>query len=77
MSTRASDDQQGELQGVLSSINSIGMIGAPIVFTQVFAYFTAPDALLFMPGAAFLLATMLMLISWVVFASGRTAGNAP
>ncbi len=68
MSGEASEDQQGELQGVMSSINSVGMITAPIVFTWVFAYFTAPDQSVFLPGAAFLLAMALMLTGWAVFA---------
>ncbi len=69
MSRAASDDQQGELQGVLASINAIGMIAAPIVFTQVFAVFTATDATIFLPGAAYLLAAVLMLTGWVIYAS--------
>lgn len=68
MSRAASDDQQGELQGVLSSINAVGMIAAPIVFTQVFAIFTASDATVFLPGAAYLLSAVLMLIGWVIYA---------
>ncbi len=78
MSTRADDDQQGELQGVLSSINSIGMIITPIVMTQVFFYFTQAEGGWFLPGAPFLLAMGLMLTAWVVYAStARAAGNAP
>ena len=44
MSQRAGNDQQGELQGVMASINAIGMIVTPIVMTQVFAMFTGADA---------------------------------
>jgi DHA1 family tetracycline resistance protein-like MFS transporter len=78
MSGRAEDNQQGELQGVLSSINSIGMIATPIIMTQVFAYFTMPEARVFLPGAPFLLAMGIMLVAWVVFASTRArAENAP
>lgn len=69
MSGEAREDQQGELQGVMTSINSIGMITAPILFTWVFAYFTAPDQTLFLPGAAFLLAMSMMLSGWAVFAA--------
>ncbi|MFY0692481.1 MAG: TCR/Tet family MFS transporter [Paracoccaceae bacterium] len=69
MSGRAADDQQGELQGVLASINAIGMIATPILMTQVFAWFTAPDTPVYMPGAPYLLAAVMMLISWAVFAA--------
>lgn len=69
MSGRANDNQQGELQGVLSSINSIGMIVAPVVMTQVFWLFTGEGATLFLPGAPFLLAMVLMVISWMIYSS--------
>lgn len=68
MSGEAPDNQQGELQGVMSSINALGMIFAPLVFTRVFSIFTAEDAPIFLPGAAFLLAMALMLTAWVVVA---------
>lgn len=54
------DNAQGELQGVLSSLNAIAMIVAPLVMTSTFATFTAPDAPIFSPGAPFLLAAVLM-----------------
>ena len=54
------DDAQGELQGVLASLNAIAMISAPMIMTSTFATFTAPDAPIFSPGAPFLLAAVLM-----------------
>lgn len=54
------DNAQGELQGVLSSLNAISMIVAPLVMTMTFATFTAPNAPIFSPGAPFLLAAILM-----------------
>jgi DHA1 family tetracycline resistance protein-like MFS transporter len=82
MSGRAADNQQGELQGVMSSINALGMIFAPLIFTRVFAFFTASDAPIFLPGAAFLLAMALMMTAWFAFSTslkgpGPTAANAP
>ncbi|WP_298260287.1 TCR/Tet family MFS transporter [uncultured Litoreibacter sp.] len=63
MSGQAADNQQGELLGVMSSINALGMIFAPLVFTRVFSYFTGDAAFQF-PGASFLLAMAIMLIAW-------------
>ena len=78
MSGRADDNQQGELQGVLGSINSIGMIVAPVVMTQMFWLFTGKGALIVLPGAPFLLAMLLMVISWMVYsASLRNPLDAP
>jgi DHA1 family tetracycline resistance protein-like MFS transporter len=57
------DNAQGELQGVLSSLNAIAMISAPLAMTATFARFTAPDAQIFAPGAPFLLAAILMLVA--------------
>ena len=69
MSGRADDNHQGELQGVLSSINSIGMIIAPVVMTQIFWMFTGKGATIFLPGAPFLLAMLLMVISWMIYSA--------
>ncbi|GFE63045.1 TCR/Tet family MFS transporter [Litoreibacter roseus] len=82
MSGRAADDQQGELQGVLASINAIGMIATPLIMTRVFSTFTSEDTPLDLPGAPFLLAMLLMLVSWVFYtnslkADRRTTANAP
>ncbi len=56
------DDAQGELQGVLASLNAIAMIAAPLLMTRVFAHFTAPGAPIFAPGAPFLLASAMMVV---------------
>ena len=60
LSLHTPDNAQGELQGVLSSLNAISMIVAPLVMTMTFATFTAPNAPIFSPGAPFLLAAILM-----------------
>ena len=59
-------NEQGELQGALTSLQSVTTIIGPIVMTQLFAYFTAPGAPIYFPGSAFLLAAVLMLISAVL-----------
>jgi len=60
LSRQAPDDSQGELQGVLSSLSALAMITAPLAMTAIFAHFTAPDAVIFAPGAPFLLAAILV-----------------
>lgn len=67
MSRTASDDQQGELQGALTSINAVAMIIAPILMTRTFWYFTSDNAPFFLPGAPFLLSVALTLICLMVF----------
>ncbi|MCF3593258.1 TCR/Tet family MFS transporter [Rhodobacteraceae bacterium LMO-12] len=68
MSRAVSDDSQGELQGVLSSVTSLAMILAPLAMTQTFAVFTKADAPIYLPGAPFLLSAVLMLACLWVFA---------
>ncbi|MGR3661433.1 MAG: TCR/Tet family MFS transporter [Paracoccaceae bacterium] len=67
MSRTASDNQQGELQGALSSINAVATIIAPLLMTQIFWYFTSADAAINLPGAPFLLSSVLAMISIGVF----------
>lgn len=68
MSRTASDDQQGELQGVLASISSLSMILSPVMMTQAFFWFTREGAGLWLPGAPFLLAAVLMAGALAIFA---------
>lgn len=67
MSRRAGDDQQGELQGVLGSINAASMILSPLIMTQVFFWFTRAEADIHLPGAPFLLAMVLMSAALAIF----------
>lgn len=71
-SRAAPADAQGELQGVLASLNAVAMITSPLLMTATFSAFTAPSAPVFSPGAPFLLASVLMLICLALHISGRT-----
>ncbi|HET8709755.1 MAG TPA: TCR/Tet family MFS transporter [Spongiibacteraceae bacterium] len=53
-------DQQGRLQGANSSLNGIAALIGPTIFTHTFAYFIGPSRPLHLPGAPFLLATLLL-----------------
>ncbi|WP_341366828.1 TCR/Tet family MFS transporter [Yoonia sp. BS5-3] len=67
MSRTASDDQQGELQGTLTSLNAVATIVAPLIVTRTFWYFTDGDAPIHLPGAPFLLSAMLTIFCIAVF----------
>ncbi len=58
---------QGELQGALTSLSSITTIIGPLIFTQLFGYFTKPEAPVRFAGAPFLLAAIIILIAAIVF----------
>lgn len=58
-------DQQGELQGALTSLVSVTSIIGPLIMTNLFYYFTHESAPFEFSGAPFLLAAILMFISAV------------
>ncbi|MEN9686909.1 MAG: hypothetical protein RLZZ28_2695 [Bacteroidota bacterium] len=63
-------NEQGELQGALTSLMSATSIFGPPMMTNLFAYFTSPAAPVYFPGASFLLGAVLMLLSalWAYYA---------
>ena len=76
MSQAVGDDQQGELQGALTSLSALAMIISPMLMTSTFAAFTSETAPFYMPGAPFLLALILTLIAIALFMRHRTSGDA-
>jgi MFS transporter, DHA1 family, tetracycline resistance protein len=56
-------NEQGELQGALTSLMSATSIIGPPVMTNLFAYFTKKEAPVYFPGAAFFLGALLMIVS--------------
>jgi len=53
---------QGEMQGVLTGLQSLAAIFAPWVMTHIFAYFIEGKAPVYFPGAPFILSAVLTLI---------------
>ena len=53
-------NEQGELQGALTSLISATSIISPVVMTSLFAYFTSKSTSLYLPGAPFILGAILM-----------------
>ena len=66
ISSHVPKNQQGELQGSLTSIMSVTSIIGPLVMTSLFAYFTKPSNPIYFPGASFLLGAVFMIISAVI-----------
>ena len=63
-------NEQGELQGALTSVISITTIIGPMLMTGLFSRFTRRDTSLYFPGMPFILASVLMLMS--VFIAYKT-----
>ncbi len=61
MTRRIGPSEQGELQGANGSIMGIATMIGPSMFAAVFAHFIGEGARVHVPGAAFLLAAMLLL----------------
>lgn len=74
MSKAVNDNQQGELQGALTSISALAMIISPMVMTSVFAAFSGQTAPVYLPGAPFLLSAALILMGLIVFIRSGRAG---
>ncbi|GAC1381616.1 MAG: tetracycline resistance MFS efflux pump [Ginsengibacter sp.] len=53
-------NEQGELQGALTSMISLTSIIGPLVMTFLFAFFTKKNSIVYFPGAPFLLGALLM-----------------
>jgi len=60
-------DAQGELQGAVASLYSLSAIIGPPLFTQIFSRFSAPAAVVYFPGAAFLTAAALAAVCALLF----------
>jgi MFS transporter, DHA1 family, tetracycline resistance protein len=63
ISTQVSANEQGELQGGLTSLISVSAIFGPLLMTNIFRYFTHADAPVYFPGAAMLTGAILSFIS--------------
>lgn len=61
MSRRVGDDQQGELQGAVTSARALAAILSPLAMTQIFWAFTAGPGP-YLPGAPFVLSAALMVV---------------
>ncbi|MEL6751179.1 MAG: TCR/Tet family MFS transporter [Pseudomonadota bacterium] len=59
MSQEVPDNEQGLLQGTLTSVTTITLILGPVLSTQVFAYSVGPAALFTNPGAFFWLGALM------------------
>ncbi|MEM9225956.1 MAG: TCR/Tet family MFS transporter [Pseudomonadota bacterium] len=66
MTARAPENAQGELQGAIMSLYSISAIIGPIVMALIFSAHTDETGL-YMPGAPFILAAGLIVLSLITF----------
>ena len=63
LSNSVSDDQQGELQGVLSSLSAVISIISPLLMSGLFTVFTSGEVSLYFPGFPFVFAAFLLVLT--------------
>ena len=66
MTQLVAPDQQGQLQGATTSVQSVSQLVGPFLFTLTFAYFIGAQAPLKLPGAPFLLASVLLVLALAI-----------
>ncbi len=66
ISNQVPANEQGELQGGLTSLMSVTAIVGPPLMTGIFAYFTSPNAPVYFPGAAMLTGAVLTMLSTIL-----------
>jgi DHA1 family tetracycline resistance protein-like MFS transporter len=71
MTSRVAPDEQGRLQGAVSSLMGVGALIGPLLFTQSFAVAIGPAQTLGLPGAPFLLASAMLLLALVLALRAR------
>ncbi|MXV15509.1 TCR/Tet family MFS transporter [Hufsiella ginkgonis] len=62
-------NEQGELQGTLTSLMSLTMIFGPMLMNNLFSWCTGKGAAIYFPGAPFLAGAIFMVISIVIAAA--------
>lgn len=73
MTRAAGSDAQGELQGALATLSALTVMSGPLVFAQVFTFFSGPDAAIHAPGAPFLLSALLAGLALLMLQSLKPA----
>ncbi|MHC9063760.1 TCR/Tet family MFS transporter [Nitrospira sp. CMX1] len=66
MSRRVSSSEQGQLQGAIAGLSGIASLIGPGLFTQTFALFIGTQTSWHLPGAPFLLASLLLLVGMAI-----------
>ena len=66
ISTQVPSNEQGELQGALTSLMSVTSIVGPLLMTQLFSAFTGESAAYYFPGAPMVMGGLLTVLSLVL-----------
>src|SRR5690606_38156054 len=61
-------NEQGQIQGGITSVISLTAIIGPLIMTNLFSYFSSKDTPIYLPGAPFILAGILALTALTIAA---------
>ncbi|MBV8451823.1 MAG: TCR/Tet family MFS transporter [Deltaproteobacteria bacterium] len=75
MTRRVKATEQGQLQGALSSLRAIAFMIGPIIFTATFASFIGPHRDWRLPGAPYLLAGLIVMLSTIIAWRATSSGT--
>ncbi len=70
ISRQVQANEQGELQGTLTSLMSVSAIFGPLIAAYVFGWFTRPGATLLVPGSAFFTGAAFMVVALIFAVQG-------
>lgn len=66
ISTNVKANEQGELQGIMTSFMSLASIIGPLLMSYLFAHFTSRTSSIYFPGAPFMMGAVLTCVSIVI-----------
>lgn len=66
VSNKVSDKEQGNLQGVLTSLVSLTAIIGPLIYTSLFSFYTADETPVYFPGAPYLAGGVILIIATAI-----------
>jgi DHA1 family tetracycline resistance protein-like MFS transporter len=73
ISNSVANDEQGAIQGAITSLESVSGIVGPLMVTSLFSYFIRPGAPIQLPGAPFFACAILALLALWVAVRARKA----
>jgi len=65
ISNEIPSNEQGELQGAITSLISLTSIIGPLLMTNLFSFFSKENDIIYFPGAPFMLGTILIVLSFL------------
>jgi DHA1 family tetracycline resistance protein-like MFS transporter len=71
MANRTGDDRQGELQGAVAAAQAVASLVAPLLLNRIFAVFAAENAVPYLPGAPFLVSSLLCMAALALLVRER------